>query len=219
MPVRLEASAGLSELEEKSSTPSYAWQINGDVLNFICLVGAKTKTPRESAGCEWMPKGSAQFRLLMPSRARGTSSQVQHGCGTESVLRCTAVLQTTCARQEVWGWPNPRVKHGELAQQRLEEMGDHTSGAGTEEGLSSPVHQLSGLKSCVSWTSHVKGWCFQPHSLVQWGSQGYHTWPEAWPVTPDLPKSCFYLFSSWLIPVQAPAQIKPGLSSYSCSLF
>lgn len=73
-------------------------------------------------------------------------------------------------------------------------MGDYTFEAGMEEGLSSPIHQLSGLKSCVLWTSHVKGWCFQPHSLLQWGSWGYHTWSEVWPITPDLPKSWFYLF-------------------------
>lgn len=43
------------QLEEESSAPSHAQQINVDVLNLVCPDGAKIKRPRESTGSEWFP--------------------------------------------------------------------------------------------------------------------------------------------------------------------
>lgn len=170
MPVRLEASAGLSE-----ATGLLSWrrnpqplQMHGELMGMflisICLVGANTKKPRESAGSEWVCKGRAQFRLLMPSRACGIFSKCTMAGGLNQFsggLQCA-----TCARHEVWGWPNLWAMHGELATAKAGGDGkpQHLELAWKKVSL---YYQLFGLKSCVLWTGHVKGWCFQPHSLLQ----------------------------------------------------
>lgn len=84
---------GGPQLEEKSSAPSHAQKVNVGVLNLICLVGAKIQRPRESVGSEQIPKGRAEFRLLMPSRAHDTFlSQLQCVCGDKWILRWSAAL-------------------------------------------------------------------------------------------------------------------------------
>lgn len=70
------------------------------------------------------------------------------------------VLDKKCA-----GGPILRWCMGNYQQQRLEEMGDHR-----HKDLTSTPRLLSGLKSYGLWASHVKGWCFQRCSLLQWGN-------------------------------------------------